>query len=157
VLTHGLKVSVFERTPFALIDLDNTLYLMDEDGAIFKEADYSDKVDLPVITGIGMEELLEGESSVSDLLFSALDLLKLLSTKDTIVSFDKISELRLISDRGIALCTNDDDMTIYLGKDNFLSKIKRLEALKKALGNAFSMAKFIDLNYKDKVVVKWRT
>ncbi len=157
VLTHGLKVSVVERKPFVLIDIDNTLYLMDEDGVVFKEADYADKVDLPIITGIGMEELLEGESSVTDLLFSALDLVKLLSRKNTVVSFDKISELRLISDRGIALCTNDDNMTIYLGKDDFVKKLNRLETLKKALGNAFSMAGFIDLNYKDKVVVKWRT
>jgi cell division protein FtsQ len=69
----AVVISVHERTAAALVDLGG-LYLVDDDGNVFKRAVAGDGLDLPVITGVGRGEYVQRRAAVEPLLRSALAL-----------------------------------------------------------------------------------
>ena len=57
-LPGRIRIEVVERNPVALVALDQ-LYLVSDDGAVFKRLGVDDPVDLPVITGIASEQFYD--------------------------------------------------------------------------------------------------
>lgn len=155
VLPHSLKVSIKERVPFALINLDSTLYIIDDGGVVFKKADYRDGVDLPIITGVRMEGLLDGDGEEIESLFKALDFLRFLREK-RVLSIESVSEVKMDAHRGLIVYTTEGPMIITFGKGDFDRKIKRLRRLFEVLGDDIKKVIAVDLSYDKKAVVKWR-
>jgi len=69
-----LVIEVQERKAVALVKKDNSFYLLDLDGVVFKKLESSDESDLPALTGCYHEGKLNPE-----LLSKSLELLRYLS------------------------------------------------------------------------------
>lgn len=156
VLPHSLEISIKERRPFALINLDSTLYIIDDRGVVFKKADYRDGVDLPIITGVRMEWLLDRDEDATGFLFKTLDFLRFLGEK-RILSLESVSEVKMDAHRGLIVYTTKEPMIITFGKGDFERKIERLQKLLEVLGSDIKKVISIDLNYDKKALVQWRT
>lgn len=87
-----LHVDVTERRVRALAKVDR-LYLADGEGGFIKEYESGDKLDLPVITGIGKEMFRENPALVSGILVKAMDLMEKLSGYEYA---REISEIRVM-------------------------------------------------------------
>ncbi len=153
VFPDGLRVSVDERRPFALIHVEDSIFIIDDDGVVFKKAVSEDGVDLPVITGIGIDAVLHREDGD---LTRAMRLLRIIRG-DYPYLWDRLSEIRVEYGHGLRIYTTDGDADIYIGDRDFEKRLRRYEVLARRLGGVLKDALLVDLDYKDRVIVRWRT
>ena len=73
-LPGRVRIDVVERTPVALVALDQ-LYLVSDKGAVFKRLGVDDPVDLPVITGIASERFYDDLDYRTEVLLGSMALL----------------------------------------------------------------------------------
>lgn len=122
-LPNRLVIEIDERRPVALISHEQNIYLLDEEGTIFKNLDHGDRVDLPVMTGFS-----EGGALDEDLLRGAMELLDYLSGQAAYPSLDYISEIRGDHVYGYSLYTVDHRLYV-LGFGDYEKKFSRLRKI----------------------------
>lgn len=144
------NIEIKERRPVALINLDS-LYLVDENGTIFKKTSIGDDIDLPIITGLTKEDI-EAGGKASELAIKAINLINLLA-KDGIFTHEELSEINIDKTYGLTLYTMHQGTRIELGDGGFTEKIARLERIIQAR-NGLADVDFIGLNYNRGVVVR---
>ena len=123
-LPGRFRITVVERKPVALVALDH-LYLVSEQGAVFKRLGVDDPVDLPVITGIASERFYDDLDYRTEVLLGSLALLhdyegSGLSDKEP------VSEIHFDGAAGIELFIGTDGMNVRLGNDQHRQKLRRL-------------------------------
>ena len=75
-LPGTLVVNIEEHHPAALVQLgEKSMYVLDEEGRLFKRAVPEDRLDLPVVTGLSREAWAERKPELQLRLFGALHLL----------------------------------------------------------------------------------
>jgi cell division septal protein FtsQ len=151
---RALIIDVQERVPQALILLED-LYFLDNRGKVFKRAEWKDRLDLPILTGLAAKEVTEGDPGASELVRNALDFLTVLKESKAFTPRE-ISEIHLSRSRGITLVALNGT-SIRLGSGEFAEKIARLEKVLPDLEQKMKQVEYVDLNYPRKVVVKMRT
>lgn len=122
-LPDRLILEVKERNPVAMVKQSSELYLMDNEGFIFKKLGKNDEVDLPILTGIDGKE-----QDKSKLLLSTLNLLKNMSASNRYSYLGAISEVNVDDIFGISLLT-DNGLYLKLGKDNYEKKLNQLSTV----------------------------
>lgn len=122
-LPNRLVIEIEERRPVALISHEQNIYLLDEEGIIFKNLDHGDRVDLPVMTGFSEDGILDEK-----LLRGAMDLLVYLSGQEVYPSMKYISEIRGDHVYGYSLYTIDHCLFI-LGFGDYEKKFSRLRKI----------------------------
>ena len=146
-----LTISIWERTPAALINL-NQLHLVDEKGTVFKKAERDDALTLPILTGITWEDLMRKGKMHTALINQALALLKLFEGEG--IPLSDISEIHLDTTRGLTVFTTRNATQIAMGFAPFQKKLKRLCALLDDFERKNLIPENIDLNYRHKAFVK---
>lgn len=146
-LPGRVRVQVTERSPLALVKMDG-LYVMDEKGVIFKRLEDADRLDLPIVTGIGAEVL-------SEEVFQAglLELMHLLRTRKGFGSND-VSEIHVDPVYGFALYTLEDGVMLSLGVGRYEEKLRAFERIQKMRGG-LSGIEAMDLNNDAVVIVRF--
>ncbi len=147
-------IEVQERIPLALILLDD-LYLLDRHGMAFKKAEFKDRLDFPILTGLPPREVMEGEKTAAELIRQALEFLDLLK-QGKFLTPREISEVHLSQQSGLTLVTLNG-MPIRVGRGGFTEKLARLEKVLPDLQQKSKEVEYLDLNYPKKVVVKMKT
>ncbi|MEN6375025.1 MAG: FtsQ-type POTRA domain-containing protein [Smithella sp.] len=122
-LPDRLIMEVKERNAVAMVKQSNELYLMDNEGFIFKKLGKNDEVDLPILTGLDGKE-----QDKSKLLLSTLNLLKNMSASNRYNYLGAISEVNVDDIFGISLLT-DNGLYLKLGKDNYEKKLNQLSTV----------------------------
>ncbi|MCK4840150.1 MAG: FtsQ-type POTRA domain-containing protein, partial [Desulfobulbaceae bacterium] len=148
-----LIISVKERKPVAIVNLDDGLHYVDRAAKIFAAVDPKADFDYPVITGLaGDEHLLAAETSG---LVDALLLIKYACRPNPNLPAQNISEIR-ISDNDLVLFLVDRPFPIRLGRSDMWGKYKRLVKVLSLLYNRkeFSRVSYVDVDYaQDRVLV----
>jgi len=119
-LPDRLVLQIQERSAAAVIRQDANLYLIDEEGVIFKKLGKNDEVDLPVLTGLYNQGKLN-----EPLLKSAKGLLSELSKSKSFPTLDNVSEIQGNEVSGLSVFT-DNGMLLVLGFDRYGAKLHRL-------------------------------
>lgn len=150
VLPDRLIIEIVEREPLALIRNDRSFYLLDQDGTIFKNLEWDDPVDLPVMTGFS-----DGESLDEDLVRGAMELIENLELRKSYPEMRNISEIRGDHLRGYSLCTIDHRLYI-LGFGDYERKFGRLRSIlfDLTMKNVHQSPLVVDLADPDRVVVR---
>jgi cell division protein FtsQ len=137
--------SVIEHRPAALVQLGN-LYVLDDQGELFKRKAPEDGLDLPLVTGLARDDAQKPEMKVR--LWTALQLLDAWRAEGLAVG--ELSELRLDDDNGATLFARDGDgdgvQQIRLGRTAFAQKLHRLAQVRAALARRGERAAKIDLD-----------
>ena len=147
-----LVIEVRERTPIALIQGDNSFYLMDIDGVAFKRLEAGEEGDLPVLTGC-----FHGKETNPNLLKESLGLLHYLAVSRDFPTIDNISEVHGSEAFGLSLFTTSG-VSLQLGFGSHQNKLKRLipimaDLTRKNLREGFLR---IDLSDPAKITVQRR-
>ncbi|MBI5327909.1 MAG: FtsQ-type POTRA domain-containing protein [Deltaproteobacteria bacterium] len=148
---NRLSIGIKERKPVAFINLDS-LYFVDETGIIFKKISIEDEIDLPIITGLKMEDI-EEEVKTSELAIKAVNLIHVLEKKEIFANNEELSEINIDKAYGLTLYTMQQGTRIELGDEEFTEKIEKLKRVIQSR-NGFADIEFIGLNYNKGVVVK---
>ncbi|NWF57458.1 MAG: FtsQ-type POTRA domain-containing protein [Syntrophaceae bacterium] len=150
----ALIIEVQERVPRALILLDE-LYLMDRNGEVFKKADFKERMDLPILTGVTPQEWKEKDPRTLELLRQALELLEHLEGRK-VFSLRDVSEVHLGRKMELTLYTLREGIPIRLGSGDYADKLNRLEKVLPDLRGKMKNVESLALNYPKKVVVKMK-
>ncbi len=136
-----LRVKITERTPVALVRIDERLMYVDEEGAAF--AELSPRVgddDLPLIVDARGAELAR-----------SVELLLMLKQRDREL-YSRISEVWPIPPRGFALFDRELGAVVYANAENISTKYRNLYAVLSAENHP--RIEYADLRFADRVIVK---
>lgn len=143
-LPSTIWIYVNEHVPAAVLSRGG-LYLVGQDGSVFKEMDGSDEKDLPVLTGAVSEEELKGSMKVmADYMDSR------------IADYFGLSEVNFDPVKGYSLVISDYGISIRLGFDRIPEKLDSLYSMMGAISSyRAGKMRYVDLNIPGKVVVKY--
>lgn len=156
-LPGSYEVEVRERRAVALLSLGE-VFLVGEDGAVFKRVDEDDPIDLPVITGIDRERFVRDRAFRSSIVLEAVALLHDYRGVG-LWRREPISELHVEPDDGISLYVGDDASYVRLGHGPFRPKLRRLRTVLGELDERGARAAYVYLDNErrpDRVTVRVR-
>lgn len=157
-LPGTFRLKVVERTAALVLALGSGLYLVDEEGKVFKEVAPGDPVDLPVVSGIERERFLRDRAWRSAALREIDGLLDDWRAAG-LWRREPIAEIHVEADDGLTLHVGADAMEVRLGRAPFLPKLRKLRRVLDRLDAEQSRAVYVHLDNvrrPDRVVVRLR-
>jgi cell division protein FtsQ len=147
-----IRIEIVERKPVALIK-GRRFYLMDIGGVCFTSAEPGKYAGLPIITGLDPKILAPGCKLPREFTVLIEDLYQ---EGQLGLPWRLISEIRWRKDRGLSIFTVRGGIQIDLGRDNYGSKIARLEKVLRYLEEKGldPQLRGIDLSHGNRVFVR---
>jgi cell division protein FtsQ len=149
-LPAKVKIHVVERVPMAIARIDQTLYLVDQDGVIIDEyAPAHQAFDLPLVDGLVDAKTKDNVTVVPERaqlarrLFSAFDRLPALR--------ERLSQIDVSSSRDAVVIIDDDSALLHLGADKFAERLQRYLDLRPTLHDRFQRIDYVDLRFDERV------
>jgi len=149
---HLLRIKAEKEEPFAIVALDGLFY-MNRSGVAFKEIEYKENKDYPVITGIS-----EDDYTRKEYLEIAASILSIFENDTGAWSINKISELHFTNIDKVSIYSTELPVVLKMGCSDLGLKRKKLREIVAFLNRSgrINMVKAIDLNYEDIAVVSYR-
>ncbi len=122
-LPGRVRLEIVEREPVALVALDQ-LYLVSEEGAVFKRLGVDDPVNFPVITGIASERFYDDFDYRTAILLRSMALLRDYEGAG-LSEREPVSEIHFEGANGIELFVGNDGMNVRLGNGQHRQKLRR--------------------------------
>lgn len=148
-------VHVRERHAVAVLAL-GALYLVAEDGAVFKRVGAEDPVDLPVITGVERERFTSDRAYRTSLLVEVVALLHDWRGAG-LLGRAPIGEVHVEADGGLSLYVGDEALYARLGRAPFREKLARFRRVLDRLAQDHQKAAYVYLDnvrHPDRVTVR---
>jgi len=153
-LPDKLIIRIAEHVPVAAVDLGR-LFLMDENGTVFKEKTEGDPAELPRITGLKYGDLNPDGRAPSKPLQAVLEVLRMGSAKDCVLPNRKIQRIEVDRDLGLTLHVDQALKLIRIGYRDYGPKYEKLAAILAYLEKNEKSATFeaIDLQNINRIVL----
>jgi len=149
---NKISIAIQERSPFAYVQTAS-LNLIDEEGVILRIVSEIEKKELPVITGFReTSQLNPGDKITSPNINMGIETLKEIRDKNLIPISD-ISTLDISNTFNPVLTLKRSPGQIYLGIGDLDEKVKKLKTLYENKNEIFPAISYIDLRFKDRVIV----
>jgi cell division protein FtsQ len=144
-LPARVVAEIAEHRPAAQVQLGG-LYLLDDEGRVFKRAGPEDGVDLPLVTGLSRDAWLRDRGAAQLRLYSALRLLEAWRAEG--LAGTSLEEVRLEEDAGFTAFAREPAglQEVRLGADDLPLQLRRLAQLRAALARRGEHAARIDLD-----------
>lgn len=156
-LPDTFTVHVREREPKAILSLGG-LYLVSDDGAVFKRVTDEDQVDLPVITGVDRERFTADRTYRTSVLLEVVALLHDYANAG-LGATEPVQEVHVAHDDGLTLYVGRDATEIRLGAGPYRRKLRRLREVVSTLSARRTRALYVYLDNErspDRVTVRLR-
>ena len=154
-LPGNFVVKLRERRAVAVLSL-GALYLVAEDGAVFKRVAVGDPVDLPVVTGVERERFTADRAWRTSLLLEVVALLHAYREAGLQRS-TPVGEVHVEPDGGLSLYVGGDALHARLGRAPFREKLSRLRRVLDRLAQEKQEAAYVYLDnvrHPDRVTVR---
>ena len=138
-----LSVTVSEVVPFALLDANGRLFIINEKGDILEELKGNTIPFLPIITGNPAQE----RECFSEALILAKAMI------DMGMSSER-DQIEIVLSKPHELTSIIDGMTVKIGVGEYREKLERLVELEEDIQRRKIMVDYIDLRFANRVVVK---
>ena len=138
-----LAFAIKEAEPFALLDMNRHLFLMDESGKLLEELKHTSIPFLPVITGDPFKDK-EGFQE-------ALKLAKLMHEKGFASERDQIE---ITAEKPNEITVTIDGTVVKIGAGDYEEKLKRFVQLERDVREMGIPIDYIDLRFREKAIVK---
>lgn len=157
-LPDTFEVRIRERLPAAAVALREALYLVSQEGVVFKRVEPSDPIDLPVITGIDRQRFIRDRQWRASVLVEVVALLHDYGTTG-LSEQRSIQEVHLEPDDGLTLYLGDEATLVRLGRGPYRRKLGKLRAVLERLERREAKPAYVYLDNvrrPDRVTVKLR-
>jgi cell division protein FtsQ len=151
---HELRVTLVERTPAAIIRLGSEQVLTDEEGVILARLGLRDEATLPLLTGVDVTLLTQGNLRVKQRIQSAIELARWMAESlDGRIQIDVTHPVNLVaSAKGVRFQFGSDAL-----KDQWKRYMKVKAAFRiPALDGRKHEGHDVDLRYDNRVIVRER-
>lgn len=152
IFPRQVIIRIQERQPVAIVNL-GYLYYLDGHGEVFKVLEAGDSLDFPVVTGFEYEKAKSHSEQYVAQFKSIVSLLKDLKQR-SLFNLSQVSEIHQEDDGGLSLFTLDGSVRVKIGTSDFTNKLNRLEKIYAQLQPKLKMLDYIDLNVKEKIIVR---
>ena len=154
-LPDSIHICVRERVPIAMLKL-NRLFYLDETGEVFNSVEPSDRIRVPVVTGLKVSDMDLNGQGPSPVFAAIMDVLHLSRLHGSILPLDTIRSIHADPEMGLTLCGFGEDLVIRLGFGDYESKFNRLRDTMSYFrrGDELLGIACIDLNDLERVVVR---
>ena len=151
IFPQGLHINITERIPFARIQLDQ-VYMMDSYGVLLgpeEEKFYG----LPLLTGIAVKNPTPGYNVANKEVTGGL---KAMYDFNQLPIFEEnpIDTVHMRNHSRMTFLTRNRDMEIHMRSNTVPESFKNLKLALDAIGEDKGTLSYIDLSFKNKVVVK---
>lgn len=157
-LPGEVSVKVQERTAAAIVELEG-LYLVDGEGTLFKRLGENDPDDLPILTGLTRQAVVEHPEGAREAIQEALGLLA--EYRDAgLEARSPASEVHRDGSAGWTIVLASDGTQVRLGTGPYRIKLARLGRLLQELSRKRLRAEYIFLDNRvrqDRATVKLRS
>jgi cell division protein FtsQ len=143
-LPGRVRIEVVERKPVALVALDQ-LYLVSDEGIVFKRLGVDDPADLPVITGIASERFYDDLDYRTEVLLGSMALLHDYEGAG-LAERERVSEIHFDGANGIELFVGDDGMNVRLGRGQHRQKLRRFRQVLERLAREKTRPSYVYLD-----------
>ncbi len=152
---NGLRLTVQERDPVALVQIGEELLYMDRQGIIFKPLSPGDPHNFPVITGLTPAQFKHPAGQLPEVVAQAFQLMDVLKTTAPPLNLGNISEIHVDLERGFTLYANNMGVALDIGLKNYSEKLQKFVQLWPALVQRGLVARVgrINLTYPRRVLV----
>jgi len=153
VLPQGIYVEIKERTPFAKIQMEQ-IYVIDNYGVLLG-SDLRGANKLPTITGIKMKNHIIGNNVADEEIIRGL---KMMHSLNQLSTFEKnpIDNVHISSRYRITFSTHTQDVKVHIRPEIVQESFKNLVLALGAIEKNAKDLSYIDLSFKNRVVVKHR-
>ena len=153
ILPQGIYVEIQERTPFAKIEMER-VYVMDNYGVLLG-LDLRGANKLPTITGMKIKNPKIGSNVADEEIIRGL---KMMHSLNQLSMFEKnpIDNVHISSRYRITFSTNAQDIKVHMRPEIAQESFKNLVLALGAIEKNDKDLSYIDLSFKNKVVVKNR-
>jgi len=151
-----IQITVVERTPIALVNRSEIVYL-DDDGIILPHSISKELFDLPVLSGLDLGATVTYGSAIHDTHgFEALQVLKAAKLVNTEL-YHLISEIQIRGDSDMVCYAAEGGVPIIFGEGNITDKLVRLDAFWNQVirERGLQNLQYVDLRYDDQVIARW--
>lgn len=148
-LCRRIDCYLIQREPVAILAGDR-LYEVDSEGVVIPRRAGKADIDLPIITGIGLEDL-ETEEGAGRMRM-AMSVLETLNDYGFSTA-EELSEIHIQNDE-VLLVLMGTGTLVRLGSDNFARRIQKLYAVYGVLDDEGVFPDMIDLRFNRQVVVR---
>ena len=147
-----IQIHIVEQEPVALLNV-GALYLVNEQGVVFKKVDETDPKDFPIISGYDKEELAQFPVLMRRSLKDTLGFLRYLNEQEFFIQ-DPISEIVVDMAFGYTVYTKNKATEIYYGTGDYQKNQELLERFK--LSNIFKQQSFarLDLGSSQRIIAR---
>lgn len=152
-LPDQIIIKVYERFPVSSIFVNNTPFLIDEDGVIIGNNSSFKATALPTIRGCSLTTISIGQKLISPVIDKAIDLV-MFCRESSLRDYIVITSIDISNPRNIRLKTADDTL-INIGDSDFEERVSRLIAIYKDTSKKDLRNDSIDLRY-DSVPVTFK-
>jgi cell division protein FtsQ len=142
-LPDTLSMTIREAEPFALLEMNKHLFLVDEQGKLLEELRENATPFLPVITGDPYKE--------KDALIEAIHLAKIMNDKGLSSGKDHIE---IAAHRPDELAVTIDGIVVKIGAGGYEEKLEKLRYLEEDIKRLGIRVDYIDLRFAGKAIVK---
>ena len=153
-----VNIVIYEREPLAMIINSTDLIMLDVDGICLPIEDNS-TISLPILSNFKTNKELypSGEKTKSSNVIKSIDIIKY-SKRNFNRLYEDISEFVFNDSNEYEIILKNGNTKILLGANNVFKKIDYLKAFEDTLpkDKNFNVYKYIDLRYKDQIVVRER-
>lgn len=155
LLPDVLEIDVDERQAAALLNVGR-LYLVDENGFVFKRLENGDPSDLPVLTGFSAKVFKSGGPLARRQAERIVDAVKLVGVAEQqgALAETEVSEVRFDIVTGFSLVTTETGVTLRLGFGDFDKKLQAYRAVSGQVRARLGEASVVDLAVPGRVVVR---
>ena len=153
---NSVEIDVVERVPVAAVNCGQLCYT-DRDGILLPYSESNKKFDLPLVSGIdGLQNAKPGAALMSKELQKAIELCQTAQALDTSI-YHMISEVNMNNGGDIILYSSESGVPVIVGRDDIARKLLMFENFWSANVHPEDVEdmKYIDLRFRDQVVVKW--
>jgi cell division protein FtsQ len=156
VLPGAVDVFIAERQPIGIGRLGDTLFLIDEEGAVIDEfgPNHSD-LDLPLIDGLaapGIDPRLGGEAVDQGRAALATRLLASLRGRPDLA--ERVSQIDVTDIRDAVVILKDDATLVRVGDEQFAERLQSYIELAPTLREQVPQMDYVDLRFGERVYVR---
>jgi cell division protein FtsQ len=151
---HELRLSVVERKPAAIVRIGAENFLSDDNGHLLARLGHGDNEALPMVTGIDLKGLLQGDGAVRQAIVSGIELAKL-------VGHTYEGRLQIHAANPANLVASVRGVQFQFGEDALGEQWERFQRVKPTLKTlSFDGqgrgANEVDLRYENRIIVRER-
>jgi cell division protein FtsQ len=124
----SIAIRIREQEPLAVLDFGKQ-FLINNGGEIFKEAQATESIGLPVLSGIEYSDWKTVETPVTPVSGSVLEILNMGRSSETILPVTLIKSIHVDREIGLTIKTEGPVRKILLGYGSYRKKYSRLEKI----------------------------